>query len=193
VKALSDGVPALPAGTAFKGTGKGLEPELCEVDRVNVRLVAMIALVASGCSGETLLAPGDLAGTWPLQQIDGHPLGWYHWTNVECQAAPTEGELEIEADRSWRFEMAYDFRCVGATSYDGSSSLLVSGDDARGTERLVILLGRGPDLVGNVPDLVPWTLEVTPMGELMQVRFSGDARYVWADPVFTMGPRAMVP
>jgi hypothetical protein len=154
-----------------------------------MRWLAVVVFAVAGCSADSALKPGDFAGRWPMQQIDGHALGWYHWTNVDCQAAPTGGELVIDANRSWSFEMPYDYRCVGAAPVDGSAVLTVSGTDARATGTIFLLLGRGPDLVADVPDTVPWTLEVTPDGEMIRVRFTGDARYVWADPILTMGPR----
>lgn len=150
-----------------------------------------LAMSAVACSGGETAAPlstADFVGRYPLAQVDGRPLGWYHQLNgVNCRAAFRVGELSITEEKSWRLDLDYDYRCLGAVSGDGEGHLGAFGNVVRATAGLIILNGFGPDPV--LPGPANWTIEVRPVGESIEVRFTGSAREFWADPILIMGPR----
>ena len=149
----------------------------------------LFVLTAIGCGADAIFDPADIAGRYPLVQVDGHALGWYHQLGaVDCRAAFLVGELDILPNRSFDLHLDYDYRCLGANPFDGSANLRVHGNRMREAGDVVQLLGFGPDLI-NPSYIDNWTLEVRVSGPEVTVRFAGFARTYWGDPVLTMGPR----
>lgn len=144
---------------------------------------------ASGCGVDQALRPGDHVGRYPLTQVSGQELDWYHQLEgIDCRAAFTSGELTIAADQAFRLELAYDFRCLGATSYDGSDVLVVTGNTIRGRPEALLLNGWGPDLIGGT-GIDRWSLDVRPVDVYLDVRFLGLPRDLYGAFVFRMGPQ----
>lgn len=159
-------------------------------DNLRVRALGVAALVVLASCRETTstLNTDDYVGHYPLAQIDGRPIGWYHQLNgVNCRAAFRVGSLSISSGQQWRLDLEYDYRCLGAVSGDGEARLGAYGNMVRSTERLIVLNGFGPDPV--LPGPINWTIEVRPIGESVEVRFTGTVREFWADPILIMGPR----
>jgi hypothetical protein len=155
-------------------------------------LLGLVALIAGAfsCSDSTApLSTADYVGEYELTAVDGHPIGWYHQLNgVNCRAAFTLGELSISAAMQWRLDLEYDYRCLGAVSGDGEGRLTTYGTVVRSTPALFTLHGTGPDPI-NPAFAVNWSIEVRPVGENLELRFTGAVREFWADPVLTMEPR----
>ena len=154
-------------------------------------LLGVLALFAAAVSCRETTATvntDDYVGQYPLAQVDGHPIGWYHQLNgVNCRAAFTVGTLSMSADKEWRIHLEYDYRCLGGVSGDGNAQLTVYGTVVRSTPELIVLNGSGPDPVFGGG--MAWTIEVRPLGDFVEVRFTDSAREYWADPILTMGPR----
>jgi len=146
-------------------------------------------LAASGCGAEAAFDPADVAGRYPLSQVDGHAPGWYHQLGaIDCQAAFIAGKLEIQPTGAFDLDLDYDFRCIGTDPFDGSGNLSVYGSSMREEGEVLMLYGFGPDLI-NPPSTDHWTLEARRSGSQLIVRFVGFARTYWGDPVLTLGPK----
>src|SRR5262245_7940797 len=95
-----------------------------------VRMGMIAALsTAVACGGDDDdLNPVDYAGSYALAKVDGHEPGWYHQMGaVDCQLAFTSGSLVITANKQFRLQLAYDFRCFGTDPFDGSDYLVIVG------------------------------------------------------------------
>jgi hypothetical protein len=152
-------------------------------------LSGLFTLIAGALScGESTapLSTADYVGQYELTAVDGHPIGWYHQLNgVNCRAAFTLGDLSISAEMRWRLDLEYDYRCLGAVSGDGEGRLITSGNVVRSTSELIILNGLGPH-PASPEILINWSIELRPLDETVEVRFTGSVREFWADPVLTM-------
>ena len=83
-------------------------------------------------------------------------------------------------------DLPYDYRCYDGNGSLGSARLTVFGS-YQPERAALVLTGHGPSLILPGPEM--WTMEVQPALPMVTLRLRGYARDVWADPVFTMGPR----
>lgn len=152
-------------------------------------------LVAAACRSENTLVqevfdPSELAGEYPLNQVDGHAPGWYHHLGaVDCQVAFMQGELTLSANGAFFLHLDYNIRCLGPAPFDGTGTLGIIGNSMTEEKGVVVLRGSGPNLVAPQLGVDNWTLELRRNDPLVTLRFAGFYREFWADPVLTMGPR----
>ena len=146
------------------------------------------ALIGAACGAEKAFNPSEVAGLYPIIQVDGHDLGWYHHLGyVDCQVAFIDGKLTLSANGVFDLDLVYNVRCFGPDPFDGSGRLRILGNSMSEENELVILRGSGPNLIAGGAD--NWTLEVRRDDPYITLRFVGFYRDFWADPVLTMGPR----
>ena len=153
-----------------------------------------IVALCIGCANEPqepeFYDPADVAGFYALHEVDGHAIGWYHsMAAVDCQVAFVTGRLELAPNANFILDLGYNFRCIGTNPVDGSSSMRIQGKIRYRENQAYVLGGIGPNLVEPERVFDNWTLEVTPNGEHVTLRFAGGYRSYFADPVITMGPR----
>src|SRR5262245_28836518 len=154
--------------------------------RWNVLAVALVGALTA-CADDPF-SPEDVAGFYPLASVDGHDIGWYHHVaGADCQFAFTAGGLEILVTGAFELNLDYDVRCFGTNPFDALGFLRVFGERTREDKDLVLLEGRGPDLVYPAA-LDNWTLEVQRSGDHLTLRFTDAVRTWWADPVLVLGP-----
>jgi len=154
--------------------------------------VAMIAALSSALAcgdDEEDLNPADYAGFYALAQVDGHDPGWYHQMGgVDCEVAFTSGSLVITANKQFRLDLDYDFRCFGTDPFDGSDVLVIIGTDIKSSPGQIVLNGIGPDFIGGT-SRERWSFDAYPRGDHLEMRFYGLVREYWADPLLMMGPK----
>ena len=157
-------------------------------------ILALTACSASESQEPDAFDPADVAGFYALHEVDGHALGWYHQLGaVDCRVAFVAGELELAPNAYFILHLDYNFRCLGTDPGDGSSSMGIHGQIRSRKNQAYVLGGTGPNFFDTTRGFDSWTLEVTPNGEYVTLRFAGDYRSYFADPVLTMGPRAAAP
>jgi hypothetical protein len=165
-------------------------------------LLAIAACVAgSGCRIYPD-APDDprdfdaaaVAGFYPIYQIDGNPIGWYHQlAGVNCQVAFITGGLEVAPDKSFHLRLDYNFRCPENIIPDGSDDLSIFGSVITFQDNVYRLRGSGPNLIVPERGFDTWFLEVRPTGEFVSLRFGDPYGDFFAHPELTLGPRASEP
>jgi len=134
--------------------------------------------------------PAEVAGVYAIQEVDGHPVGWYHdLAAVSCQVAFIDGELDIGASGEFTLDLDYNFRCLGAESGDGSARFYAHGNAVWKEGDLVFLRGLGPNFVNPLQLWDNWTFELKPDDAYVTLRFTGSHRAYFGDPVITLGPR----
>jgi hypothetical protein len=152
------------------------------------RLTVSIIIALNGCDDDPF-RPEDVAGFYPLASVDGHDVGWYHDVGaVDCQVAFIAGGLEILSSGKFDLDLDYNARCLGTDPFDASGSLRVFGSSTRKDGDVLILEGKGPDMIYPA-SLSRWTLEVHVAGSQLTVRFVGFPRTWWGDPILGVGPR----
>lgn len=139
--------------------------------------------------GHTFFDPLEVSGLYDLHEVDGHAIGWYHTlAAVDCQVAFMSGNLELADNADFILRLDFNYRCVDNTEApDGSDRLFVQGKIRSREGNMYVLRGRGTNYIQ--PDVDDWLLEVTPNGDFITLRFGGQHRAWFADPVLTMGPR----
>lgn len=160
-------------------------------------IMLSVVLIAAGCADnateppeEEYFDPAEVAGVYAIHEVDGHPVGWYHHlAAVDCQAAFVDGQLDIGENGQYIIDLAYNFRCIGTESFDGSDRFYAHGSIRYKEGEVFVLQGLGPNFVDPARVWDNWTFEVRPNGDYVELRFAGFYREYWADPVITLGPR----
>ena len=152
--------------------------------------IAVPLIVAlSGCGAGDAFKPEDVAGFYPLASVDGHDVGWYHdVAAADCQVAFIAGGLEVLPSGAFELDLDYNVRCFGTDPFDGTGNLHVFGGTTRQEGGVILLHGRGPDMI-NPAYTERWTLEVQAAGPQLTLRFVGFPRTWWGDPILGLGPR----